>query len=185
MWFGESEKKIKEIFTQYRALLNCSKRTPILLFNEADGVFGTRMELKDSNTSQTFNTMQNILLEELENFEGILMATTNLTSNFDRAFERRFLYKIEFSSPCEEIRSKIWRSKIQGLSQKVSLELSRNFNLSGGQIENVTRRFHINSILYGSDLSFESLSAYCREELLTQATHNTVGFKQTRISKAS
>ncbi len=180
MWFGESEKKIKEIFNQYRALLSYSQKTPILLFNEADGVFGARRELKDSSTSQTFNTMQNILLEELEHFEGILMATTNLTSNFDHAFERRFLYKIEFSSPEESTRSKIWRSKILGLSVKIADALSQNFHLSGGQIENVTRKFHINKILYGHDLSYESLSSYCREERLTKKVHYTVGFKQTK-----
>jgi len=185
MWFGESEKKIKEIFNQYRALLSYSERTPVLLFNEADGVFGERRELKDSSASQTFNTMQNILLEELENFEGILIATTNLTNNFDRAFERRFLYKIEFSSPSEATRSKIWRSKIQGLSAKVADQLSRNFNLSGGQIENVTRKYHINKILYGSDLSYGSLSSYCLDEKLAGKAIQTVGFKQSGIGKAS
>lgn len=185
MWFGESEKKIKDIFNQYRALLSHSERTPILLFNEADGVFGVRKDLKDSATSQTFNTMQNILLEELENFEGILMATTNLTSNFDGAFERRFLYKIEFSSPGDSTRSRIWRSKIEGLSAKVSHALSQNFKLSGGQIENVTRKFHINKILYGTDLSYESLSAYCLEEQLIKTRHHNVGFKQRKIGKAS
>lgn len=185
MWFGESEKKIKEIFNQYRSLLTYSDKTPILLFNEADGVFGERRELKNSSSSQTFNTMQNILLEEMENFEGILIATTNLTNNFDRAFERRFLYKMEFSSPSEITRSKIWRSKIKGLSPKVAELLSRNFSLSGGQIENVTRKFHINKILYGGDMSYDILSSYCKDEQLAKQIHSSVGFKQTDINKAS
>ena len=185
MWFGESEKKIKEIFNQYRALLTYSDQVPILLFNEADGVFGARKELKDPNTSQTFNTMQNILLEELENFEGILMATTNLTSNFDGAFERRFLYKIEFSAPGELARSKIWRSKIEKIPLKLADTLSRDFNLSGGQIENVSRKHHINCILDGGELSYEKLSSYCREEKLTRKADICVGFKQTRVGRAS
>ena len=177
MWFGESEKKIKEIFNQYRALSDHFRRTPVLLFNEADGIFGQRRELKDNGASQTFNTMQNILLEELENFEGILIATTNLTGNFDRAFERRFLYKIGFSSPDENTRARIWRSKIREMPLKVAQDLSREFSLSGGQIENVTRKYHIDKILYGIELSYEELSGYCQAEILTKSPRRSIGFK--------
>ena len=185
MWFGESEKKIKEIFNQYRALLSYAERTPILLFNEADGVFGTRKELKDTSASQTFNTMQNILLEEMETFEGILMATTNMTNNFDQAFERRFLYKIEFSMPDELTRKRIWRSKIDGIPVKVAVALSQNFALSGGQIENVTRKFHINKILYDTKHSYESLSSYCRDEQSNRTTRNAIGFRQFKTGNAT
>lgn len=179
MWFGESEKKLKEIFNQYRTLLRYADNAPILLFNEADGVFGTRMNPKNSSSAQAFNTMQNILLEELENFEGILIATTNLTSNFDRAFERRFLYKIAFSPPDAETRRRIWQSKILGLTARVATALSREHSLSGGQIENVTRKFMINRVLYKQEASYETLSAYCREEQLYKPVHRSVGFKAT------
>lgn len=55
------------------------------------------------------NSIQNIILEEMESLEGIMIATTNLTTNLDKAFERRFLYKIEFSRPDVEVRSQIWQ----------------------------------------------------------------------------
>jgi SpoVK/Ycf46/Vps4 family AAA+-type ATPase len=185
MWFGESEKKVKDIFNQYRALCSFSTRTPILLFNEADGIFGERRQLKDNSSSQTFNTMQNILLEELENFEGILIATTNLTGNFDRAFERRFLYKIRFSGPDEHTRARIWRSKIKGIPPELARTLAREFSLSGGQIENVTRKYHIDGILHNSVLSYASLSSYCRAEVLAKRESRAVGFKQSTADRES
>jgi SpoVK/Ycf46/Vps4 family AAA+-type ATPase len=98
MWFGESEKIIKRIFTDYKAYAKESERMPILLFNEADAIISKRKENSTSNVSQTENAIQNIILEELENFEGIFFATTNLAKNLDSAFERRFLFKIEFQT---------------------------------------------------------------------------------------
>jgi SpoVK/Ycf46/Vps4 family AAA+-type ATPase len=109
MWFGESEKIIKRIFTDYKAFAKESKQTPILLFNEADAILSKRNAAGSSNVAQTENAIQNILLEEFENFEGILIATTNLASNLDTAFERRFLYKVQFQKPSVNIRAKIWK----------------------------------------------------------------------------
>lgn len=96
MWYGESEKIVKEIFTRYRNQCKRSKIKPILLFNEADGLFSKRKDISSgSSVDQTENTIQNILLEEMEKLDGILVATTNLASNLDSAFERRFLFKIK------------------------------------------------------------------------------------------
>lgn len=72
---------------------------PVLLFNEADAIISKRKDVGRSNVAQTENAMQNIILEELENFEGIFIATTNLVSHLITAFERRFLFKIEFRKP--------------------------------------------------------------------------------------
>src|SRR5690606_10424034 len=96
MWFGESQKLVKKIFTDYQEFKETEKKCPILLFNEADAVIGKRKAAGSSNVADTENAIQNILLEELENFDGILFATTNLIGNLDSAFERRFLYKINF-----------------------------------------------------------------------------------------
>jgi AAA+ superfamily predicted ATPase len=96
LWYGESEKMVKRIFTDYKNLVKECDRVPVLLFNEADAIFSSRRMLRASSVSQTENTIQNILLEELERFEGIMMATTNCTGNFDAAFDRRFLFKVGF-----------------------------------------------------------------------------------------
>ena len=100
-WFGESEKLIKDLFAQYRKMVENGGIIPILLFNEADAVLGKRQEISNTSGSvdQTENAIQNIILQEMEDLKGILIATTNMTANFDKAFERRFLYKIEFDKP--------------------------------------------------------------------------------------
>ena len=69
---------------------------PILLFNEADAIFGVRKNGAENAVDKMENTIQNIILQEMEDLNGILIATTNLATNLDSAFERRFLYKIEF-----------------------------------------------------------------------------------------
>ncbi|MDR2739691.1 MAG: ATP-binding protein [Treponema sp.] len=118
MWFGESEKKIKAVFDRYQGLVKHSPIAPILLFNEADAVLGKRMELGEDRRGpgQTENAMQNIILQEMENLSGgILIATTNMTGNLDKAFERRFLYKIEFEKPDAAAKRAIWKSIIPSL----------------------------------------------------------------------
>src|SRR5690606_8549583 len=108
MWFGESEKQIKKIFTGYERYANRCKLKPILLFNEADAIISRRKDSSASNVAQTENAIQNILLEEFEKFTGICIATTNLVANLDSAFERRFLYKIELTKPTTQTLAKIW-----------------------------------------------------------------------------
>jgi SpoVK/Ycf46/Vps4 family AAA+-type ATPase len=93
MWFGESEKLIKKIFKDYEQLKKECKLDPILMFNEADAILATRKNNTSSSVAQTENAIQNILLEELENFQGIFIATTNLAENLDKAFDRRFYSK--------------------------------------------------------------------------------------------
>jgi len=81
MWFGESEKKIKEVFNKYRSSLTQHDKAPILLFNEADAVFGKRKNVSSSNVAQTENAIQNIILQEMETLKGILIATTRIVFN--------------------------------------------------------------------------------------------------------
>jgi hypothetical protein len=149
MWFGESEKRIKRVFDRYRGVVKSGGLTPILLFNEADAVIGKRRELSDarSGPDQTENAIQNIILQEVENLEGILIATTNLTTNMDKAFERRFIYKIEFEKPDAEIRRRIWKSIIPDLPDDDCRVLANEYDFSGGQIENVARKRAVNSVI--------------------------------------
>ncbi|HNU47526.1 MAG TPA: ATP-binding protein, partial [Bacteroidia bacterium] len=118
MWFGKSEKIIKQVFKDYKSYAEKQSVTPILFFNEADAIIAKRKEATSSNVSDTENRIQNILLEEIENFEGILIATTNLVSKIDTAFERRFLFKIEFQKPSITVKAQIWKSKMPHLSNE-------------------------------------------------------------------
>lgn len=177
-WVGESEKNIKRAFDRYRSYVRQSERAPILLFNEADAVLGIRQEGVQRAVEKMENSIQNIILQEMEQLEGILIATTNLTQNLDRAFERRFLYKIEFEKPSREAKSRIWRSMIPTLDERMAATLAERYDFSGGQIENIARKRTVDMILQGAEPSFEQLDEYCRSEILGQPerSRRKIGF---------
>ena len=165
-WFGESEKHIKDVFKKYEDICdNCEKR-PILLFNEADGIFSKRKDSDSSNVAQTENAIQNIILEEMERLDGILIATTKMAENLDGAFERRFLFKIKFDKPALDARKSIWLSKMPSLSDGDALALSDAFAFSGGEIDNIVRKAAITEVLHGMEPDLEELKRLCREEKL-------------------
>jgi SpoVK/Ycf46/Vps4 family AAA+-type ATPase len=181
-YVGESEKQIKAIFERYRDCVKNSREAPILLFNEADAIISRRTQVGDINGSVTKmeNSLQNIILEELENLEGIMIATTNLTENMDSAFSRRFLYKIDFEMPNAESRRAIWLSLMPHLSASISAEeidrLAAKYNLSGGQIENIARKQTVDAVLQNAPLNITVLDAYCREELADSKEKKAIGF---------
>lgn len=176
MWFGESEKIIKRIFTSYKSYAKDCELKPILLFNEADAIIGKRKETGNSNIDQTENTIQNILLEELENFDGIFLATTNLVKNLDTAFERRFLFKVEFQKPEITIKAKIWNSKLPNLTEIECNTLANRFDFSGGQIDNIIRKNEIYEIVHGIKVDFNSIVEFCNSESLLRSKTFKVGF---------
>lgn len=164
MWFGESQKLIKKVFSEYREMSTSEKTAPILLFNEADAVIGKRKSSASSNVADTENAIQNIILEEMENFEGILFATTNLVENMDDAFERRFLFKVKFETPSTEISAKIWKLKLPFLSEKESLKLAESFQFSGGEMENIARKCVMNELLENKNPNYETVLEMCKNE---------------------
>lgn len=178
MWVGESEKNIKAIFTRYRKLVEESQIAPILLFNEADAIIGKRLENVQRSVDKMENSMQNIILEEIEKLDGILIATTNLTCNMDPAFERRFLYKIEFEKPTIAVKSAIWQTMLAGLSDADAAVLASKYDFSGGQIENIARKSVVSKIITGEDFTLNSLIGHCDTEMLgsSNKTRNRIGY---------
>ena len=180
-WVGDSEKNIKALFDRYRELVSRAgdeKPAPILLFNEADAIIGIRKEGAQSAVDKMENSIQNIILQEMETLDGIMIATTNLADNLDTAFERRFLYKIQFDKPDATVRAKIWQTMIPELTETDSTALAESYELSGGQIENVARKYAINSILHGDSADqLHVLRDYCNSErLCTKREVRRVGF---------
>ncbi len=177
-WVGDSEKNIKAVFDRYRILVQRSENAPILLFNEADAIFGQRMEGATKAVDKMENSIQNIILQEMESLDGILIATTNLTQNLDAAFERRFLYKIRFERPDASVREKIWHTMIPSLSLDECHDLAISYDLSGGQMENVSRKYTINAILYGDGKDLmEVLHSYCgAEKVENKPLSHRIGF---------
>ena len=175
-WVGESEKNIKEVFARYRRLCQNSEVMPILFFNEADAIINKRTENVEHSVDKMDNAMQNIILQEIEDLDGILIATTNLTSNLDKAFERRFLYKVEFHKPDTDVKTKIWRSMLKDISADDARQLASHFDFSGGQIENIARKRTVDYILSGKFASLDEIEGYCRAELLGGKERKCIGF---------
>jgi len=164
MYFGESQKQVKQIFTNYYSFKKTQKICPILLFNEADAIIGKRKTAGSSSVADTENAIQNILLEELENFDGILFATSNLIENLDSAFERRFLFKVKYEKPSIENATKIWRNKIPNLSVKEAMQLASKFFYSGGEMENIARKSIMDEIVFGTKPNFDRIVSFCENE---------------------
>lgn len=177
MWYGESQKLVKKIFTDYADAMKYEKRCPILLFNEADAIIHQRNSAAKHSTSETENAIQNILLEELENFKGILFATTNLVERMDPAFERRFLYKIALEAPTPENAAKIWQGKLPHLQPKECKQLVANFAFSPGEIDNISRKVLLEEVLHGTKPSLSQIIAFCEAERWHRSERNNkIGF---------
>ncbi len=176
-WVGESEKNIKTLFDRYRSICKNSKLAPILLFNEADAVLGVRMEGAARAVDKMENSIQNIILQEMETLEGIMIATTNLTTNLDKAFERRFLYKIRFDKPTLESRAKIWQTMLPALAEPDARTLATRFDLSGGEIENIVRKHTVKAILSVKDTTdIQEIITTCQHERISQNNRPKMGF---------
>jgi len=179
-WVGETEKNIKKLFTDYKKAMETCDQVPILLFNEADAILGSRRPVSD-RVEQMENTLQNILLQELENFEGIFIATTNLEDNLDPAFDRRILYKVRFATPTDSMREAIWKDKLPDLSEELVKYVNDRYKLTGGQIDNVTKKIEVSRLLDpDTAITPEYLTTLAEEEISMRSgkQRRPIGFTQ-------
>ena len=142
MYVGESEKNVRKIFDDFKTLSKKAKVDPILLLNEADQFLSSRTEGAGSSADKMHNQMQNIFLEQIEKFEGILIATTNLLDNIDKAFSRRFNYKIEFKKPDMVQRKRLWHFMLlekADYEEGFDVSVLSKHELTGGQIDLIIR----------------------------------------------
>lgn len=177
-YVGESEKNIRAIFDDYRAALKKNGGVPILLFNEADGVLGRRISVSTSS-DQMNNSMQNILLEELEGFQGIFVATTNLAVNLDDAFERRFTYKFRFGKAGTEALRAVWQSFFPDIDASLVERLMSEHELSPAQIGNLAKKTEILRLVDDEGpTGYEFFRNLIREESLHgNDGKNRIGFR--------
>ena len=142
MYVGESEKNVRKIFDTFYELSTKTKTEPILLLNEADQFLGARSSGNITGSDQMHNQMQNIFLEQIENFRGMLIATTNLLENIDKAFSRRFNYKIEFKKPDKKQRLELWEKmlpKSATYEDDFDTKKLAEYSLTGGQINLIVK----------------------------------------------
>ncbi|MFM2286015.1 MAG: hypothetical protein RLZZ543_1512 [Bacteroidota bacterium] len=145
-FYGETEKNIKQVFDHYRSVSQSEELAPILLFNEADSIFSKRNS-GGSVVTQVENVIQTILLNELEKFDGILLATTNRFESFDPAFSRRFLYKIGILNPDEESRFRLISNVFPSLNHATCEELSNEYEFNGADLSNVFKKIEIQRLI--------------------------------------
>jgi len=169
MWVGESEKNIRRVFREYAEALKICDLAPILFFNEADAILNKRRKI-ESSSDQMLNSMQNILLQYLEDFEGIFMATTNYINNLDEAFDRRIFYKKAFELPDENTRFQILQDLFPEWPSDWIKDIASDFELSGSQIQNIKRKLLVDSILFNID--------YSNKELLVNYIEEELGFRK-------
>lgn len=174
-WFGESEKNI------VRAFAEAKREGCILVFDEADSLFGKRLA-ESHSVDRAFNIMTNLLMQQLEWFDGIVILTTNRAVVMDEAFERRILLKLRFDIPSPEVRIKIWRSFFPDripLSTDVDFEvLAKRFELSGGHIKNVALKAIYECAFSGEPIKMADLIRLAEEEAQTvMKDGKALGFK--------
>lgn len=133
-YIGETEKNLSSIFQE------AEQSNAILLFDEADAIFGKRSEVKDAHDRYA-NIEINYLLQKIEEYEGIVILASNFHKNIDEAFTRRMRFVVEFPLPGEEHRRQIWQSifpPATPLADEIDFAfLARKFKITGGNIKNI------------------------------------------------
>ncbi|NPA55008.1 MAG: ATP-binding protein, partial [Epsilonproteobacteria bacterium] len=181
MYVGESEKNVRKIFDEFHEIAKKSRTEPILLLDEADQFLSQRSTNANSSADKMHNQMQNIFLEQIEKFEGILVATTNLLDNIDSAFSRRFNYKVEFKKPTFEQRIQLWQKmlpKNAKFEDDFDIHKLAKHELTGGQINLVVKNTAYkvaikDNPIFGINDFIEEIQ---REKLATFGDANPVGF---------
>jgi hypothetical protein len=178
-WYGETERNIKQVFDEYRYFCSGMKHKPILLFNEADSIFSARGSNKTS-IGQVENVVQTILLNELEQFEGILIATTNRPETFDKAFLRRFHYQIDLLEPAIDSKISLLEQIFPQLSTSICNNFSVNFDFTGADLLNIRKKLVIHEVINHNI----ALEEFIEEELQSMPRNKTqctskIGFLKT------
>jgi len=188
-WFGQSEINAKALFEKYFSLCGKMQNPPILLFNEADQLLNKRNPDGTSGTEKAWNAVQNIILEAMENPQGVIIATTNLVNCLDEAYSRRFDLILEFKPPVYQERMKIWQvrlpKKMPGIADLDLIGLAA-YELTGGQISKVIRNAGLH-LAGGSHkhkrITKEILEFFCESELANsfeqkRSNSKVIGFRK-------
>lgn len=135
MWVGETPKNVAAVFRM------ASEQDAVLFFDEADAIASRRTTGAAQGYQRESNTVVNVLLKELEAFNGVVIFATNLAVNFDPAFERRIRTHVRFEMPGVDEREQIWRVQLHPLKTPLApdvnfRELAERYDVSGGDIKN-------------------------------------------------
>lgn len=163
--WGAAEKNYRALFLGYNYLAALCTKAPILLLNECDQLLAKRLSTMERAIDRCENTVSNIILQGFEDMSGILLATTNLATNLDSAFDRRFLFKTELTKPDAKARKCIWQSLVPELSESEAKTLADRFEMTGGQISNVVTKRDLAELYYEGDRGLDYIAGLCKTEL--------------------
>jgi hypothetical protein len=162
-YVGETEKNLGRIFDE------AQDAHAMLLFDEADSLFGKRTELKTAQ-DRFANLEVNYILQRMESFDGVSVLTTNAESAIDPALQRRLNFRIRFPEPEPEERARLWRQLLPpqlGLHGDVDfLALAERFEMTGGYIKNAVVRAAVIAARAGRGLTAEDLWAGAHHEYI-------------------
>lgn len=160
-WVGETEKNISKIFASARASHS------VMLFDEADALFTSRVKV-ESSIDRFANMETNLLLQEIERFEGICILTTNHEKNMDEAFRRRLQFKIDFPFPDDKQRARIWRALIPReapVEDDIDFDLlGKNFEITGGYIKNAIVRAAYRAAVHHEPIAMRHIEESAEQE---------------------
>lgn len=168
-YIGETEKNLEKIFQAAEG------GTMVLLFDEADAVFGKRSEVSDSNDKYA-NVETSYLLQRMESYDGVVIMTTNYASNIDSAFLRRIQVSVEFQPPDETERLHLWAQSFPAsapLGELDLLFLARQFKLTGSGIRSVSLGAAFRAASTGTKITMETIVLAVQSELRKQGRITT------------
>lgn len=179
-WYGETERNIKQVFDEYRNSSNGMSQRPILLFNEADSIFSARGSNKTA-IGQVENVIQTILLNELEQFEGILVATTNRPETFDKAFIRRFHFHIDLQEPSVESKIILLKQMFPHLNSSNYSKFAKNFQFTGADLMVIKKKLIIQEIIQENFLLDDFIEKELQEMPKNKSQYNSkIGYLKSQ-----
>jgi SpoVK/Ycf46/Vps4 family AAA+-type ATPase len=155
-WVGETEKHLARIFDEAQSA------NAMLLFDEADSLFGKRTEVKSAQDRYA-NLEVNYILQRMESFDGVCILTTNMESGIDPAFLRRLNFRVRFPAPEADERQELWQRLLPpetGVADRVDFQrLADRFDMTGGHIRNAIVRAAVIAARHGRAMQPEDLMA--------------------------
>lgn len=172
MWAGETPKNVAAVFRM------ATEEDAVLFFDEADAIASRRTTGAAQAYQRESNTVVNVLLKELEAFNGVVIFATNLAVNFDPAFERRIRTHVRFEMPGVEEREKIWGVQIHPAKTPLAPDvnfraLAERFEVSGGDIKNAV----LKAATMAAGEPGQDLSKRIRQSQLERAMEEVVAGK--------
>lgn len=157
--YGNDEKMIRKVFQEYLYYTCTMPLQPILFVDECETLIGSRTNpdgAANSSIVNMQNTVTNIILEELNDFEGIMFFCTNNACHIDLAIARRLTFQVHIGQPDQSTQVRIWRHFFPDMSEAEAREMANETNFTGGQIFAVKKKVRFKEILSGP-VSFEEL----------------------------